>query len=195
MKPVIFGIYGRSNTGKTTLIKGIIKKLSEEGFKIASIKISDKKIDIDTEGKDSFEHAQAGSKLVVISSREETDFLIKEKKEIKTIIHQICNIGKYDLILIEGAKDKFISKIRLGDIKQRENTILTYSGNFKELIELIKKEILRSENMENISIKVNGKQIPLTNFPTEIIKNTICGMLKSLKGVDEIEDVEIKIQL
>ncbi len=132
---------------------------------------------------------------MVISSREETDFLIKEKKEIKTIIHQICNIGKYDLILIEGAKDKFISKIRLGDIKQRENTILTYSGNFKELIELIKKEILRSENMENISIKVNGKQIPLTNFPTEIIKNTICGMLKSLKGVDEIEDVEIKIQL
>jgi hypothetical protein len=41
-------------------------------------------------------------------------------------------------------------------------------------------------------IKVNGKQIPLTEFPTDFIKNTICGMLKSLKGVDEISDVEIQ---
>ena len=44
-------------------------------------------------------------------------------------------------------------------------------------------------------IKVNGKQIPLTEFPTDFIKNTICGMLKSLKGVDDISDVEIKFTM
>lgn len=49
--------------------------------------------------------------------------------------------------------------------------------------------------MENISIKVNGKEILLTDFPTEIIKNTICGMLKSLKDVDEIKNVEIRFSL
>lgn len=49
--------------------------------------------------------------------------------------------------------------------------------------------------MENISIKVNGNEIPLTEFPIEIIKNTICGMLKSLKGVDEIKNVEIKFEV
>lgn len=49
--------------------------------------------------------------------------------------------------------------------------------------------------MKDISIKVNGKQIPLTEFPTEIIKNTIHGMLKSLKGVDEIIDVEISFKM
>jgi len=49
--------------------------------------------------------------------------------------------------------------------------------------------------MENISIKVNGKEIMLTDFPTEIIKNTICGMLKSLKGVGEIKTVEILFKL
>ena len=45
--------------------------------------------------------------------------------------------------------------------------------------------------MDDLTIKVNGKQIPLTEFPTEIVKNTICGMLRSLKGVDEIKEVEI----
>ena len=49
--------------------------------------------------------------------------------------------------------------------------------------------------MENISIKVNGKEIMLSDFPTEIIKNTICGMLKSLKGVSEINTVEIRFKL
>jgi hypothetical protein len=44
-------------------------------------------------------------------------------------------------------------------------------------------------------IKVNGKGIPLTDFPTDFIKNTICGMLKSLKGVDDISDVEIKFSI
>ena len=49
--------------------------------------------------------------------------------------------------------------------------------------------------MDDINIKVNGKQIPLTDFPSEIIKNTICGMLKVLKGVDEINDVEISFRM
>ena len=49
--------------------------------------------------------------------------------------------------------------------------------------------------MKEIRIKVNGKKISLTDFPTEIIKNTICGMLKSLKGVDKIKDVEIRFKL
>jgi len=44
-------------------------------------------------------------------------------------------------------------------------------------------------------IKVNGKQIPLTEFPTDFIKNTIYGMLKSLKGVNEINEVEIQFTM
>jgi len=49
--------------------------------------------------------------------------------------------------------------------------------------------------MEKINIKVNGKQIPLTEFPADFIKNTIVGMLKSLKGVKDIKKVEINIEV
>jgi hypothetical protein len=48
--------------------------------------------------------------------------------------------------------------------------------------------------MNDITIKVNGKNIPLSEFPAEFIKNSICGMLRTLKGVDEIKTVEIKFQ-
>ena len=46
--------------------------------------------------------------------------------------------------------------------------------------------------MDEIIVKVNEKQIPLTEFPSELIKQTITGMLSSLKGVDEINSVEIR---
>ena len=48
--------------------------------------------------------------------------------------------------------------------------------------------------MQDITIKVNGKNIPLSEFPAEFIKNSICGMLKTLRGVDEIKTVEIKFE-
>ena len=49
--------------------------------------------------------------------------------------------------------------------------------------------------MSEINIKVNGENIPLSEFPSEFIINSVCGMLRTLKGVDEIKDIEIKIKV
>ncbi len=49
--------------------------------------------------------------------------------------------------------------------------------------------------MEEMTIIVNGKPIPLTDFPKTIILKTILSMLQTLKGVEEvIKTVEIKIK-
>ncbi len=149
MNGAVVGIYGKSNTGKTTLIVDIIKQLSNEGFKIASIKITDKKIGIDSKEKDTWKHGEAGSKLVVLASPVETDFLLKHTKDISEIIKIINQIDKYDLLLVEGANDKYIPKIRIGNIDKRENTILTYSGDFQKLIEFLKTDILGGKNGKN----------------------------------------------
>ena len=45
--------------------------------------------------------------------------------------------------------------------------------------------------MSKLKIKVNDKNIPLTEFPENFIQNTLFGILKSLKGVDEIDNFEI----
>ena len=195
MKSAVIGIYGESGSGKTSLIIKLINRLKKERYKIACIKITDKIINIDTKAKDTWKYAEAGSKLVVLSSKNETDFLIKNKLEIIKIIEQINYFNTCDLIIIEGANDDITPKIRLGNIKERKNTIQTYKGDFEELIKTIKKEIIKRKKMEKINIKVNGKQIPLTEFPADFIKNTIVGMLKSLKGVKDIKKVEINIEV
>ena len=143
MKPYIIGFYGESNTGKTTLIVELINRLSSEGFNVASVKKSDKKVSIDSEGKDTWKHASAGSKLVVFSTDLETDFLLKQKMDGNELVSIINHFGTYDIIIIEGASCEEIPKIRLGKIKERNNTIITYDNDFEKLIEFIKNQIVR----------------------------------------------------
>ena len=49
--------------------------------------------------------------------------------------------------------------------------------------------------MTKIEIEVNGEAIKLTEFPAKIIMNAIIGMLKALRGVDEIENAVIRLRV
>jgi len=42
-----------------------------------------------------------------------------------------------------------------------------------------------------IDLIVNGEKVELTNFPAKIIKNTLKGLVSSLKDVDDIDSIEI----
>jgi hypothetical protein len=48
--------------------------------------------------------------------------------------------------------------------------------------------------MYQVTIKVNGKDIYLTEFPTQIITNILLGILKSLKEVEGINDAVIELK-
>ena len=78
-------------------------------------------------------------------------------------------------------------------IPERENTIISHDGKLDTIIEMIKGEIKKRkyDEKEKVLVRINGKQIPLTEFPSEFIKRTIIGMMSPLKGVDKINKVEI----
>jgi len=141
MRPYVIGFYGYSNIGKTTVIVNLIKKLKKAKYKVTTIKCSDKKINLDTPKKDTYKHAQVGANPVVLSSLSETDFIIKKKLTIKNIIKYLTTFEKIDIIIIEGAKEPDIPKVRIGDIQKRENTILDYLGDFEHLYNLIEEKI------------------------------------------------------
>ena len=48
---------------------------------------------------------------------------------------------------------------------------------------------------DQITISVNDKKIPLSEFPADIITHAIYGMLQSLKGIDHpIKTISIQIK-
>lgn len=192
--PRVFGVYGESDSGKTTLIVQLVSRLTKEGYQVATMKQSNKTISMDTKNKDTWRHHQAGAHLVVFSSRSETNFLLDAPLRISEILRRISEFGNFDFILVEGADDPDIPKIQVGKGRKRSNTIAVYKDNFQEIFALFKKQGTIRPSPSDLSIKVNGMDIPLTEFPAQIISNTIVGMIGSLKNVQDIHKVTIELK-
>ena len=91
---------GPSNSGKTTLIEKISKKLIST-YKIAIIKNDPSdKAKFDTEGKDSHKFYNTGAEVVVTSPKRTTYFSHRQKS-----LDEIVNmINDFDYLLVEGLK-------------------------------------------------------------------------------------------
>ncbi|CAN0549460.1 unnamed protein product, partial [Laminaria digitata] len=64
----VIGITGWSGSGKTALIVRLIPELASRGYRVATVKHAHHAFDIDTPGKDSYQHREAGAVEVVVSS-------------------------------------------------------------------------------------------------------------------------------
>ena len=191
--PSVFGVYGVSNTGKTTVLAQLVTRLFKDGYRVATVKQTNKAISMDMERKDTWRHRQAGAQLVVFSSRCETNFLLSTRQSTSEILQKISGFGDFDVILIEGVDAPDVPKIQIGSGKKRPNTVCVFKNNIEEILSFIKKGIQRKHSDNPLSIQVNGKEIPLSPFPAQIIANTILGMLRSLKEVDDINEVRIEL--
>ena len=189
----IIGFYGFSNSGKTYVIENLIKRLKTEGYSVAVIKLSDKKIEMDEKEKDTWRYSNSGSDFVVLSSLNKTYFIDRKKLSESEIINIISRFAEFDIIFIEGARDPNIQKIKFGNIKKRKNTIINYNDNINEIFQMIKMKI-DIKKKQKINLEVNGKKIPLTEFPSEFISNTLFGMISSLKGTNKINEIKLEIK-
>ncbi len=49
------------------------------------------------------------------------------------------------------------------------------------------------KSVTNADLTINGKKIELNSFVESFISQTVIGMVKSLRGVDNIETIDLKI--
>ena len=49
------------------------------------------------------------------------------------------------------------------------------------------------ESTADVELKINGDAIELNVFVTNFIAETVAGMLKSLRGVGDVETIDLKI--
>src|ERR1044072_8938707 len=103
---------GKSNSGKTTFIERIIPELVRAGYKIATVKHAGHGFDLDTEGKDSWRHKQAGAGSVMVLSKgsmamsADTD----GQMNVEDVRDRFLD-DTYDLIIAEGWKYEGYPKI------------------------------------------------------------------------------------
>lgn len=111
--PKIISFIAKSGTGKTTLIEKLINILSGKGYKISSIKHTDHEINVDTPGKDSWRHKNAGAFSSMLLSEKKLTFFsdIEAPPDIKNIISKFFTGS--DIVIIEGFKGLDIPRVEL----------------------------------------------------------------------------------
>lgn len=99
VKQGIVKFIGFSGSGKTTLIEKIVKQLSAEGVRVATIKHDVHGLQIDMPNKDSYRYSAAGASISVVSSPDMTVYKVHKSLTLEEII---SNIKEVDIIIIEG---------------------------------------------------------------------------------------------
>ncbi|WP_456450385.1 molybdopterin-guanine dinucleotide biosynthesis protein B [Hydrogenimonas sp.] len=100
---------GPSNSGKTTLIEKVARKLIAT-HKVAIVKNDPKdKATFDVEGKDSWKFFQTGAEVVVTSPTRTTYFSHRQK----SLEEIVAMIGDFDILLVEGLKTLPLPRIAI----------------------------------------------------------------------------------
>ena len=104
-KPRRIHIVGRKNSGKTTLVCDLVRELTARGLKVATVKHTHHRHELDTPGKDSHQHRKAGAAAVGILSPQMTAMFFPAEREERGD-HRYeqfeSMFADCDLILVEG---------------------------------------------------------------------------------------------
>jgi molybdopterin-guanine dinucleotide biosynthesis protein B len=110
----VLGISGWSGSGKTTLLAELIPLLVARGVKISTIKHAHHDFDIDTPGKDSYRHREAGAGEVLISSAKRYAIMHEHRGAAEPTLEELLiRLSPVDLVLVEGFKTSRHAKIEV----------------------------------------------------------------------------------
>ena len=101
--PPVVSVVGTSKVGKTTLTVKLIRELKRRGYRVATIKHDAHGFEMDTPGKDSWKHAEAGSDCVVLSSPQKLAMIRRLDEELP-LDEILAMLPEVDIVLTEGYK-------------------------------------------------------------------------------------------
>ena len=110
----LIGIAGWSNSGKTTLIEKLVQHFAAKGLRVATIKHSHHKFEIDKPGSDTGRHRLAGACETAIVSGSRVAVIEEIETRGEPSLEDVAQrLKPADLIFVEGYKSAAIPKIEV----------------------------------------------------------------------------------
>jgi molybdopterin-guanine dinucleotide biosynthesis protein B len=124
MVPII-SIVGKSGSVKTTLIEKLLPEFKRRGYRVGTIKHHLHNFDIDKEGKDSWRHAQAGAKTVVVASPHKVAMVKNMTTDLSLEDLRDRYFYDVDFVIAEGFKGEKQPKVEVFRAGVHEKPLFT----------------------------------------------------------------------
>jgi len=196
------GVVGPSGSGKTTFLVRLIPELKSRGVRVAVLKHCHEDVPLDREGKDSWKFTEAGASRVGVMTPGRVAVFQETGRpdDIEGVVGRFFSDA--DIVLIEGGKGvKGLKKISLvrKDIAERlefapEELLAVVSDDevesvkpvfrFSEIEKIADLVLSSSGRIPETTLVVDGEEVPLNPFVESFIRNTVMGMVASLRGTN-----------
>ncbi len=137
----IFSVTGVSTSGKTTVVEELVREITKRGYSVGTVKsigcgrdcesrheknCSSHQHDhencftIDTKGKNTYRHKEAGAKQVATWSKAETAIIYPYRMKL----YELIDNYDFDFLIIEGGKMHPLPRITTGFSKENTNMLI-----------------------------------------------------------------------
>ena len=214
--PSIVTFIGWHNSGKTTLVSKVVHHLKELGYRVAVIKSSKEVgIEFDKPETDTAKHKEAGADSVLFVAPDQMVLQTSNNNlSITTLAHRYFQ--EADIVIGEGFKNaKQVAKIEVfrnpeHQLRQKVRGVIAIASDLdltgdhvfrlnesRQIAAFIEKRFLQNKKQGAAvtSLLVNGKKIGLQEFIQQSLAGTVNGYIKSLKMVDDVREIDLRITL
>jgi molybdopterin-guanine dinucleotide biosynthesis protein B len=210
----ILAFIGWHNSGKTTVIREVVRRLGDRGYKIAVIKSTKHRgLNLDSPGSDSNLYRRDGIESVALVCPDELVlFQDNTGENLKHLAFRL--FPDADLVIGEGFKHASgIPKIEITRADASEEPLremvsdvkavvsdyeVSFDKVFKisqltELTDFIENSFI-NDKKDDVCLFVNGREISLNNFVRNSLKSIIFGFISCLKFTQGAQKLEIRIK-
>ncbi|MBN1160360.1 MAG: molybdopterin-guanine dinucleotide biosynthesis protein B [Dehalococcoidales bacterium] len=210
----IISIVGKSSSGKTTLLEKLIAELKRRGYKVAIVKHSHHKDDLDTAAKDTWRFTKAGSELSAINSLDHLAIYRRmdnffDPKDISNFV-----LWDFDILLTEGFKSSDYPKIEVHRSKQGKElltdpklllaivtdepldiSVPQFShDDVAGIADVIEKTITAQNNVSELEVVINGEPIKINPHLKDILARTITAMIPGSQNNGEVKNLHLSLR-
>jgi molybdopterin-guanine dinucleotide biosynthesis protein B len=221
----VIAVSGLHRTGKTTTVEHIVRELTRRGYTVGTVKsIPREGFSMDTPGKNTYRHKQAGAEIVAALSPDETAIIIRRRLAWEELLSHYDT----DWVIIEGAHEAPYPRIVCArtehDIEEsvddyaflicgevaskleswRGLPVIDATSRAAEVVNMVESQVSKNAGkkmtesagvgMYETVVCVNGEEIPMVPFVQDFIARTILGMLSSLRGYEPGGEVRVEIR-
>jgi len=111
-----------SGTGKTSMLQSVIGRLSERGYRVAAVKHDAHRIELDTEGKDSWRLRHSGSADTLLVGRNQILWMGEDDTEFDLSALTTLFCSKADIVLVEGYRSAGLDTVRVHRPEKQDPT-------------------------------------------------------------------------